>query len=43
MQKKVETVQRCKGWIYLQHLLPREGDLFDADEDAEMEQVVFSS
>ncbi|CAE7026049.1 CPK2 [Symbiodinium natans] len=27
------------GWIYLQPLLPGKGDLFDADEDAEMEQV----
>ncbi|CAE7605861.1 unnamed protein product, partial [Symbiodinium sp. CCMP2456] len=27
------------GWIYLQPLLLREGEIFDADEDAEMEQV----
>ncbi|CAE7469690.1 CPK2 [Symbiodinium pilosum] len=27
------------GWIYLQPLLPRHGELFDADADAEMEQV----
>ena len=28
-----------RGWIYLQPLLPRHGELFDADADAEMEQA----